>query len=313
MTASLYWTVWGLEASLTLTNPACLDAAESIVRQVIAEVERACSRFDPDSELQRLQPSLAAATAISPMLSRLVRHGLEAATWTGGAVDPTLGRDLENLGYDRDLISVQLHPRSSGTAYEPMVRRTPGWKRVQLQGTMLTVPGDLRLDLGATAKADAADLAAVAVAEQTGSGVLVCLGGDIATAGEGPEGGWQVMVQDLETDPAQQVTLQPGQALATSSTQKRRWQRRGKEVHHILDPRFGLPALEIWRSVTVAAATCLQANAYSTAGIVKGLAAPDWFSAHGIAARLIDANGDMVATGGWPGAETAPAGAPCHG
>ncbi|MDO5745986.1 MAG: FAD:protein FMN transferase, partial [Micrococcaceae bacterium] len=221
MTASLSWTVWGLDASLTLTNPACLDAAESIVHQVIDEVERACSRFDPDSELQRLEPFLATGTAISPMLARLVRHGLEAATWTGGAVDPTLGRDLEILGYDRDLLSVQLHPRGNDTAYEPIVRRMPGWERVHLRGNMLTVPGDLRLDLGATAKADAADLAAAAVAAQTGSGVLICLGGDIATAGEGPEGGWQIMVQDLETDPAQQVTLEPGQALATSSTQKR--------------------------------------------------------------------------------------------
>ncbi|MDO5745882.1 MAG: FAD:protein FMN transferase, partial [Micrococcaceae bacterium] len=198
-------------------------------------------------------------------------------------------------------------------AYVPIVRRTPGWERVHLRGNMLTVPGDLRLDLGATAKADAADLAAAAVAAQTGSGVLICLGGDIATAGEGPEGGWQVMVQDLETDPAQQVTLEPGQALATSSTQKRRWQHRGREVHHILDPRFGLPAPAIWRSVTVAAATCLQANAHSTAGIVKGLAAPDWFAANSINARLIDANGGTLVTGSWPGAETAAAGAPSHG
>ncbi|GAA5226398.1 hypothetical protein GCM10025778_09290 [Paeniglutamicibacter antarcticus] len=127
-------------------------------------------------------------------------------------MDPALGRDLENLGYDRDLTSVQLHPRGIQNLYEPMVRRTPGWKRVRLQGNMLMVPADLRLDLGATAKADAADLAVAAVAEQTGSGVLVCLGGDLALAGHAPAGGWQVLVQDLETDPAQKVALEHAKA-----------------------------------------------------------------------------------------------------
>ena len=74
------------------------------------------------------------------------------------------------------------------------------------------------LDLGATAKAIAADRCAARVTETTGSGVLVNLGGDIATAGPAPEGGWQVLVSDGDDEPAVAVALPSGAALATSST-----------------------------------------------------------------------------------------------
>jgi thiamine biosynthesis lipoprotein len=164
----------------------------------------------------------------------------------------------------------------------------------------ITAPADIRLDLGATAKAIAADRAAAGVHAALGCGVLVSLGGDLATAGPAPRGGWQVVVQDLEDDPAQQTTLAPGFAMATSSTQKRRWQHGGAQVHHILDPRFGLPAEPVWRSVTVAASTCLEANAYSTAAVVRGYAAVDWFRREGITGRLVDTHGRTIHTGGWP-------------
>jgi thiamine biosynthesis lipoprotein len=126
---------------------------------------------------------------------------------------------------------------------------------------------------------------------------------------DGQPGQWQILVQDLPADPAQHISLASGYALATSSTQKRRWTHRGTDVHHILDPRFGLPAEPVWRSVTVAAPTCLEANAYSTAAIVRGHAAVDWFRAENIVARLVDRRGRIVTTGGWPTDNQRPHGA----
>ncbi|PVZ53344.1 FAD:protein FMN transferase [Arthrobacter sp. H-02-3] len=142
----------------------------------------------------------------------------------------------------------------------------------------------------------------------------VSLGGDLATAGPGPGSPgaaasgagpgaaepWQVLVQDLPTDRSQHIALDPGSAMATSSTQKRRWKHAGADVHHILDPRFGLPAEAVWKTVTVAAPTCLEANAFSTAGIVRGFAAVAWFRSAGVTARLVDQRGRIVTTGGWP-------------
>ncbi len=317
MTGHESWTTWGLDASITVTDTALTGQAAGLVRSVIAGVDAACSRFRADSELMRIQPRLSAGARVSPLLASLVVSALDAARWTGGDVDPTLGNELAALGYDRDLAEVRIHSFGTTTREAPGRGRDPGWARVRLVGHFLTVPEGLRLDLGATAKAVAADRAAALVSAELGCGVLVSLGGDIATAGCAPDGGWQVLVQDLPEDPAQQVTLGAGHAMATSSTQKRRWQHAGQSVHHILDPRFGLPAEPVWRSVTVAAPSCLRANAYSTAGIVRGFSAVGWFERDGIAARLVDRQGRVVATSPWPRGHhrqaMTPTGAQSHG
>lgn len=315
-TATAAWTVWGLTASVVVTDPmrpgSFVEAAEARVRDVLDDVDLACSRFRQDSELAWLRPTLSRGATVSPMLARLVRAALLAAQWTDGAVDPTLGNDLISLGYDRDFSVIGEGGPAAGTG-TPAARRgsLPGWQRISLDGHVLTVPDDLTLDLGATAKAVAADVAAADVAATLGCGVLVCLGGDIATAGQGPAERWQVLVQDTEDDPAQQISLTAGHSLATSSTSKRRWLRDGRQVHHILDPRFGLPAETVWRSASVAAPTCLRANAMSTAAIVRGHAAVPWFTAQTVSARLVDQRRRTIVTGGWPA--EAPPGAGSHG
>jgi thiamine biosynthesis lipoprotein len=171
---------------------------------------------------------------------------------------------------------------------------------VRLDGNRLTVPAHLGIDLGATAKAAAADRVAARIATELGCGVLVSLGGDIASAGPAPAGGWQVLVQDAPLDPSAHVSLAEGLALATSSTQKRRWTKAGRPQHHILDPASGLPAEPVWRSVTVAAETCHRANTLSTAAIVRGHKAVAWLRELGVPARLVDADGIVVSLGGWP-------------
>jgi len=331
-TAQSNWTVWELEAAVTVTEPGLLDAAEKLVRQVLAAVDHACSRFRADSELVALQPRMASGVRVSPMFRLLLERALDAARLTGGAVDPTLGADLAALGHGPEMSAELSSPPD--TAGRPGVRsvpvlplpsppdlvpplapRAPGWSRIHVDGDVLTVPAGLRLDLGASAKAVAADLAAAEVHRRLGCGVLVSLGGDLASAGPGPRGEqpegrpgqWQILVQDVPADPAQHISLAPGFALATSSTQKRRWLHQGRQVHHILDPRFGLPAEPVWRSVTVAAPTCLEANAFSTGAIVRGFQALEWFRAEGISARFVDSRGRVATTGGWPAESYLPA------
>ena len=162
------------------------------------------------------------------------------------------------------------------------------------------MPGHLSLDLGATAKAVAADLAAQAVATRLRCGALVSLGGDIATAGRGD---WTVLVEDLPGDPATRIGLAGGYALATSSTQKRTWTVAGERFHHILDPRTGLPADTMWKTVTVSARSCFTANAFSTACLVRGDRAIDLLAERGLSARLVHRDGHVVTTGRWPAEE----------
>jgi FAD:protein FMN transferase len=253
--ASEHWSVWSCEATVVVTDPTALAAARAIATEVTGQVDDACSRFRADSELALIAPLLSAGATISPTLVTLIDGALEAARLTDGDVDPTLGNELARLGYDRDI--AQLRSGADLTAAPVdirITRRQQAWRQVDLSGSVLTVPAGVSLDLGATAKAIAADLAAARIADELGCGVLLGLGGDIATAGSAPDGGWNVLVQDTDDDPGQQVSLASGAAMATSSTQKRRWLSGGYARHHILDPQFGISAEVVWRTVTVAAA-----------------------------------------------------------
>lgn len=292
------WNLWSTQARLVVTDRACLPEAVVLATALLDEVELAASRFRGDSELRQLPARLVASggqVRVSPMLDRLVAAALEAAATTDGTVDPTLGTALADLGYDRDFRRL---PAVDDRAV--VVRRVPGWRSVRLVDGRLSVPAGVELDLGATAKAVAADLVAQRVAERLGTGVLVSLGGDIATAGVAPAGGWQVTVRDGEDEPAAHVALPAGSAIATSSTIRRTWQRAGHTVHHILDPQTRLPAAPVWRTVSVATDTCAAANAASTAVVVKGAAGLTWLRERGLTARLVDDAGRVHRVGGWP-------------
>jgi thiamine biosynthesis lipoprotein len=283
------WPVWGTVARIVVTDPGVIQEATAIVRAELAAVDVACSRFRPDSELIAACRS-GRTTTVGPLLAELVAAALGAARETGGDVDPTVGAALCGLGYDRDFAAL------TGRRVAPAVQvfPTPDWRTVRLDGRELTVPPGVLLDLGATAKALAADRAAATVAAELGTGVLVALGGDIATAGPAPQGGWRVLVQDRPGDPQCTVRLPAGAALATSSTVSRAW----GDLHHILDPRTGRPAPPIWRTVSVAACSCLRANTLSTAAIVRGSGAPALLA--GGPARLVTADRDVLRLGGWP-------------
>jgi thiamine biosynthesis lipoprotein len=212
-------------------------------------------------------------------------------------VDPTVGGSLAALGYDRDFTAV---PAVSGAAV--VVRPVPGWRSVEVDDAAGTVrvPAGVVLDLGATAKAYAADRAAAGAAVAAGCGVLVSLGGDVAVAGECPPGGWTVHLADdsaATPDPGlPSVRIRTG-GLATSSTEVRRWRRGGVGLHHIVDPLTGLPADSPWRTVSVAAASCLDAQIAATGTMVRG---DGWLRPTGLPARLVATGGDVRMVGGWP-------------
>jgi thiamine biosynthesis lipoprotein len=288
------WTVWGTVARLVVTDRAHVEAAAAIARAELDAVDVACSRFRDDSELRFACRSGGRPVTVTPLLADLVAASLQAARETGGAVDPTVGAALCGLGYDRDFAAI------TGQVVAPAVRvfPTPDYRAVRLHDRELTVPDGVLLDLGATAKAAAADRIAALVAIRLGVGVLVALGGDIATAGPAPDGGWPVLVQDRPGDPSGTVRLPAGAALATSSTAGRTWGRRGELLHHIVDPRTGRPAPTVWRTVSVAAHSCLRANTLSTAAIVRGNGAYDLL--RDIPSRLVTPSLDVLRLGGWP-------------
>jgi thiamine biosynthesis lipoprotein ApbE len=297
------WRALGTSASLVVTDPAALAAARFVVERQLAAIDLAASRFRSDSELSHLNLAAGDWVAVSPLFARALRVARDAAQWSDGLVDPTVGAALIELGYDRTFALVA----TDGPPLNVTARAAPGWRHLEVddEGLRARVPRGVRLDLGATAKALAADLCAAAVAEAVGCGALVSLGGDIAVAGDEPAGGWPVDVTD-RSDPdlpsgghGQIVAVHTG-GLATSSTRARRWRRGGSMMHHLIDPRSGLPAAAPWRTITVAAPTCVLANTASTAAMILAASAPGWLSARRFPARLVADDGVPVYVGQWP-------------
>jgi thiamine biosynthesis lipoprotein ApbE len=320
---------------LGVTCPKRLAAALDLLHEDLAELDRSCSRFRADSELvavgeaARRAPGPVTLT-VSPLLAEAVAVSLRAARLTDGDVDPTVGGALAALGYDRDfaeLAQADARARAMTPGHTPTtpgdtpawdhpttaaskisVRVIPGWQSVSVDvaAGQLTVPPGVQLDLGATVKGWAADRSAARIADRLGCGVLVSLGGDTAVAGPPPDGGWRIRVQDTtglpeETPdgPSQVVAIRDG-GLATSSTAARRWHHGGDLVHHILDPRTGRPAAPVWRTVSVAAATCADANTAATAAIIRGDQAPVWLAGLELPARLVTQDGGVRTVAGWP-------------
>ena len=293
---------FGTVALLGVADPACVEVGRAAVARVVDEFDRACSRFRSDSELSFLNASPGAAVRVGPVLVDAVSCALRAARLTGGDVDPTVGEALIALGYDRDFDEVA----ASGRIVESRpLAAIPGWRTVQLDrvaGT-IRVPRGVTLDLGATAKALAADRAAAVALEAAGCGVLVSFGGDLAIAGPAPAGGWRVRVTDDHragvSEPGQWIAIRSG-GLATSSVAVRRWRTDSGVAHHLIDPVSGRSVDSVWRTVSVTAASCLDANIASTAAIIRGSSAVAWLTELGLPSRLVGVDGTVRHLAGWP-------------
>jgi thiamine biosynthesis lipoprotein len=284
-----------------------LAAASAAVKGVLSAVDLAYSRFRPDSELSQINAGGGRTRRVSPLLADAIATSLRAAALTDGRVDPTVGRAMRAVGYDRDFDQVSISTEPISIRFEPI----PGWRAIQFdsRARTLALPNGVEIDLGSTGKAIASDLAAAAGLEAVGSGgVLVSLGGDIATAGDVPAGGWRILVaEDSDTPPdsdGEVIALHAG-AIATSSTTVRTWRRGGIALHHLIDPLTGAPVESPWRTASVVAATCVDANTAATAAIVRGASAPEWLDGLGLAARLVGTSGDVHRIGSWPGAARA--------
>ena len=319
-----YLKALGTSANLLVTDPSSTDRACAILRAELDAIDRACSRFRPDSELWQLNHARGRAMRVSALLAEAVAVALAAAKVTDGDVDPTCGRSLVQLGYDRDFAAAR---QDTSPLSQPAVPAA-GWQAVELdrERREIKIPAEVMLDLGATAKALAADQAAMRIAATLNCGVLVNLGGDISIAGEPPDHGWLVGIVDNRgfdgvpgpappRHDASSRSLSPpchdavvavrDGGLATSSTKVRAWSRGSARLHHIIEPSTGMPVGSCWRTVSVAAATCVDANTASTAAIIRAERAPGWLARQHLPARLAGHSGEIVMVAGWPADTTA--------
>ena len=180
---------------VVVTRPLRLSAAKGAVDRSLEEMDAAASRFRADSELSRINASPEREVRVTALLGRAISEALRGARLTRGAVDPTVGMALRLSGYDTDFAAMAADRGPIALVAE----RIPGWRAVRYhdQTRTLWLPRGVELDLGSTAKALAADMAAAAALKAAGEGgVLVSLGGDIAVAGEAPPGAWPIQVSE---------------------------------------------------------------------------------------------------------------------
>ncbi len=290
----------GTTARVVVWPPHELPRALDAVDRQLADLDRQASRFREDSEISQVNSSEAHTFFLTEGLADLLATALAAAELTNGLVDPTVGGALIALGYDRDFSAMQKNLPDVPGVGPP----APGWASIELDGRLLRRPAGIVLDLGATAKGVGSDRSALAARNSMDAGgVLVSLGGDLAVAGESPQGGWPIRVAEDpfgDQRPSGHVVRLHRGGVATSSVVCRRWCRGDRTLHHIIDPRTGEPAQARWRTATVAAPTCAHANAASTALIVGGEDALDVVTAAGLPARLVGHDGSLHLIGSWP-------------
>ena len=301
MDAPLLFPALGTTAALLLTDDTRLHAARAIFEAEIDAIDRSCSRFRSDSELTLVNAACGRPCVVSTRFLEALEVALRAARVTDGVVDPTVGSAVRKLGYDRDFASID----RNGPPLLVSVRHVPGWQTIEVDARRSTVrvPVGVELDFGATAKALCVDRAVDAIVRATRTNVLVSLGGDLAVAGPAAAQEWTVFVTDDHAAApegiGQRIRISSG-GLATSGTAVRRWMRGDRVMHHVVDPSTGLPARELWRTVSVTAASCVDANIASTAAVVMGSDAPAWLTARRLPARLVAVDGSVTCIAGWP-------------
>ncbi|MCO5244687.1 MAG: FAD:protein FMN transferase [Anaerolineae bacterium] len=288
------------DVGIWLWNPSRqVDRLMRHAMQRFEEAEAELSRFRPDSGLSRLNAAAGLGPqTVSPLLWTALNRAVEAARQTLGLFDPTVLDLLRAAGYDR---SFELLDGSSDTL-GPSAKPSCGWHQIRFYDSVgqVELPAGVGIDLGGIAKGWTVDRVAVSLA--THGPVLVDAGGDIRAVGMPGGEPWPVAVQDPfdETRDCAVLALNGG-AVATSSIGRRRWQRNGQTMHHLIDPRTGQPSDSDLHTVTVLADTAEEAEVSAKTVLMLGTqAGASWLKRRDLRGLLIDRRGREHSVGTLP-------------
>lgn len=287
----------GTEIVIAVTDVMQLGTVVEQTHRCIDDIDRTFSRFRTDSELERLLASGVGPQTASPLFIELLELALLAARSTDGMFDPTVRDALEAAGYDRGIDEVE----TSGPGPVRVARPAGRWLEIEVDARTGTVhlPDRVRLDFGGIGKGFAVDYT-LRQLMAVNCGVMISAGGDLAVAGPPPFGGWPCGVSLTSQDPLDETILLERGAIATSGLGRRQWTRGGQRLHHLIDPRTGLPAASPWSLVTVVASTCVAADVAAKVAWLTGHSGPEWIESLGLAARFRDQQGKITYTTRWP-------------
>jgi FAD:protein FMN transferase len=262
-------------------DPRMFERALRTVASIFEREEQRFSRFREDSELAHVNHSAGTWVEVSRPFMNVLRLALEGAEATEGLFDPTVLPALVAAGYDRDFSSIEAQDSTSKPRAVPCGR----WRDVEVRREVTRLPPGVGIDLGGLVKGWTADVAAEAVVATGLDWVVVNAGGDLRIVGEAPPLPIGIEEPGCFHESACVVRVEDG-ALATTSMMHRRW---GRDLHHVIDPRLGLPARTPIVQATVWSATCAAAEISSKRAFLEGVPALD-----DLPGVLILASGEIV-------------------
>ena len=282
------WRALGVLCRVVSNSPLDTVAIESQVE----EWEQALSRFRPNSDLSRLNRQRHAH--VSAPLQQVLLAALEVAQWSQGLVVPSLGQHIADIGYDQNFATVA--PVTAAVVDAAIV---PDWRRIVVRGRDVTIPPQMKLDLAGVAKGWIAEQL-VALFTPPGGSLLAQIGGDVSVSAPSDTVPWCIAVDHpLQSTSCGNIALFEG-TVATSSTYERRWQRAGQTIHHIIDPRSGMPAQSDVLTASVIATQAIYAEAAAKIIVVLGSAAGlAWVSRYALPALIIDQSGNVRTNDAW--------------
>jgi thiamine biosynthesis lipoprotein len=258
------------------SSPPPLEAADR-ERAFVCKFSDRLSRFRIDSELSVLNHDPNACVPVSRLLCAAVNAALWAADRSGGLVDPTLVRALEQSGYDHSLDGIDPASLREALAHAPPrrpARRDPTalWRRVRVddQTGAITRPPGVMIDTGGTGKGLCADAVAVRLGGYTR--FVVDCGGDIAIGGVTAQvTPYEVVIEHpLTGSPVGSIKVARG-GIATSGLNVRIWRGAdGSFAHHLLDPSTGSPVWSGQIGATALGDSALEAETLSKMALLSG-------------------------------------------
>jgi FAD:protein FMN transferase len=270
--------LFGTRVRLLVTAPAAAPLEARIaalrVQARLTRLHHVLTRFEPKSELCRLNRRAGATVAVSPAMAEAIAAALNAAQISDGLVDPTLLSQLEQAGYAHSRIGLAPADLATAIAAAPE-RRSAGahpagaWRSIELDtdARTLRVPAGVRLALGGSAKGMAVDIAAGLLASSPA--FAVDAGGDIRLGGTDPAPRAVRIEHPLTGETAYEL-VRTSAAIATSGLRTRVWRTADGHAHHLIDPERGTPAWTGVIQATALAPTTLEAETFAKAALLLG-------------------------------------------
>lgn len=248
------------------------EKAAEQVKLLFAQAEDCLSRFQPESELSRLN-KVGYVEQASPLLYATIAQALEMAAMTKGIFDPTVLKALEAAGYNCSFELIGQNQLSFTSQFVlPSFMRYQK-VRLETQRRIITLPPDTQIDLGGIGKGLTVDNA-VRLLKQSGfSDFMLSAGGDLYVNGREPGNsrGWKVAVLNPVTFEGNLTELVlSNRAVATSAVTKRRWLAGNQVRNHLIDPRTGQSVANGLASVTVVAPSAQLADIIAKTALILG-------------------------------------------